>query len=190
MALVLLIPATAVVLVAGLLIVIIDRRNPFYIDSRIGLGGGTFGCIKLQTMSSDPSILANYFTTNPDEQTRYLVTRKLRHDPRVSPLGRFLRKSSLDEVPQIYNVLRGEMSFVGPRPLSVAEFNARGHRGRALASARPGVTGLWQVSGRCDVSVRSRTALEHYYVTRWTLALDAWILLKTPVTVVRGRGAR
>ena len=187
---VLLVPAMPVIAICAVLVVAIDRRKPFYVDSRVGRHGRAFGCVKLRTMSSDPSILPRYFAANPDEEVRYLVTRKLRSDPRISRLGGLLRKSSLDELPQLFNVLVGQMSVVGPRPLSHSEFLARGDRRIALAEARPGLTGLWQVSGRSDTTQRRRCALDHYYVTRWTFGLDMLTLVKTPLAVVASDGAR
>jgi lipopolysaccharide/colanic/teichoic acid biosynthesis glycosyltransferase len=187
--LVLLAPAILVVVISSVLLVAVDRRSPFYLDRRIGWGGRPFRCLKLQTMSPDRRILEDYLRDHPEEAERYLRERKLSNDPRVSRLGSWLRRASIDEVPQIWNVFRGDMSLVGPRPLSAAEFELRGHRRTALARFRPGMTGLWQVSGRSQTSVRRRHALDHVYVTRWRPWLDLYVILMTPVAVLRAKGA-
>ncbi len=181
--------AAVIILVAAILIVVSDRHLPFYVDSRIGSGGRKFGCYKLRTMYTTPGILARYLAAHPDEADRYHRTRKLSRDPRVTPLGMWLRRLSIDELPQLLNVLRGDMSFVGPRPLSEGEYLARGRRRHALTTVRPGLTGLWQISGRSTVPLRARAAMDYYYVVRWSLRLDLVILLLTPVAILRGRGA-
>lgn len=184
------VPSLVVVALAALAIAFVDRRWPFYVDRRVGARGRVFGCVKLRTMNPDPRVLDRYLAAHPNEAERYRTTRKLQEDPRVSALGRLLRKSSIDELPQLLNVLSGQMSLIGPRPLSPAEFAARGRRRLTLAQARPGLTGLWQVSGRCDTTLRERKALDHYYVTRWSPLMDARILVRTPLAVLGRRGAR
>jgi exopolysaccharide production protein ExoY len=181
--------ALAIIGVSALLLLVVDRRWPFYLDTRIGWRGRPFRCLKLQTMSPDKALLDRYLAAHPAEAERYARERKLANDPRVSRLGSLLRRSSIDELPQIYNVLRGQMSLIGPRPLSPAEFEQRGRRREALARFRPGMTGLWQVSGRSDTTMRRRRALDHLYVTRWRPALDLYVLLRTPLAVIRARGA-
>ena len=182
--------ALPVLAAAALAIAAIDRQRPFYGDERVGAGGRPFRCLKLRTMRNDPAILDRYFAAHPEVRAEYERTRKLDEDPRITPLGRLLRKTSLDELPQILNVLRGEMAIVGPRPLSPNEFARRGRYRFALASVRPGMTGLWQVRGRSDLSPESRVLLDHVYVRRWSLFLDLRILAATPLVVVTGRGAR
>jgi exopolysaccharide production protein ExoY len=185
-----LLPGAAILIAAAsILLLVVDRRFPFYLDRRIGWQGRPFRCLKLQTMSPDLRLLEDYLRDHPAEAERYERERKLTNDPRVSRLGGWLRRSSLDELPQLWNVLRGEMSIVGPRPLSPAEFQLRGHRRHALARFRPGMTGLWQISGRSDTSIRRRHALDHLYVTRWRPALDLYVLAMTPLAVLRARGA-
>jgi exopolysaccharide production protein ExoY len=181
--------ALILVAVAAIAIVVADRRAPFYLDARVGWHARTFRCLKLQTMSRDRRKFEDYLRDHPDEAVRYSLERKVSHDPRVSRLGNLLRRSSIDEVPQLFNVLAGQMSIVGPRPLSPAEFEMRGHRREQLARFRPGLTGLWQVSGRSNLSMRRRRALDHVYVTRWRPRLDLYVLLMTPVAVLRARGA-
>lgn len=185
-----LLTAMPMLVIAGLAILVIDRRNPFFADERIGEGGRTFRCFKLQTMRRDPTVLEAYFQANPDERESYEVTRKLRFDPRVTRLGSILRKSSIDELPQLMNVLVGEMSLVGPRPLAPSEFRRRGEVGAPLLRVRPGLTGLWQINGRSDLSHRRRIALDNFYALHWTIALDLRILAATPFAVLSRRGAR
>lgn len=185
-----LLAAVPMVALSALLIIALDRQLPFYGDTRVGMGGRRFRCWKLRTMRSDPAILEAYFTERPDEERRYQLTRKLEHDPRITSVGRVLRKTSLDELPQVVNVLRGDMSIVGPRPLSPAEFDRRGPDRFPLASVRPGLTGLWQVSGRSDLDPASRVLLDNYYARHWSIWMDLRILAATPVAVLTARGAR
>jgi len=112
----------------------------------------------------------------------------LQDDPRITRVGRFLRKTSLDELPQLVNILKGDMALVGPRPIVAEEVVKYGEYYKILVSVKPGLTGLWQVSGRSDVSYPKRVELDVYYITHWSLWLDAYILLKTPREILLGRG--
>jgi exopolysaccharide production protein ExoY len=179
-----------VMLLAGLAVLVVDRHWPLFAETRIGKDGKSFRCLKLRSMRRDPAILEAYLEANPDEAERYQRTRKLSRDPRITPLGKFLRKSSLDELPQLLNVVAGQMSLVGPRPLAPAEFRRRGRFQQPLMEVRPGLTGLWQVNGRSDLPLRRRIALDTYYARRWTIRLDLLILLRTPLAVLQARGAR
>ena len=114
---------------------------------------------------------------------------KLKNDPRVTPVGRFLRKTSLDELPQLWNVLKGEMSLVGPRPIVQAEIEKYGQCFRNYARVRPGITGLWQVSGRNNTTYDQRISFDEYYVRNWSVWLDLYILVKTISVVITGYGA-
>jgi lipopolysaccharide/colanic/teichoic acid biosynthesis glycosyltransferase len=159
---------------------------------RVGQGGTPFRCLKFRSMVPDAEArLAEHLRDNPAAAAEWAERRKLRNDPRVTRFGAFLRATSLDELPQLLNVLRGEMSLVGPRPVVAAELEA--HYGPAGTAAyiacRPGVTGLWQVSGRSDTSYAKRVALDMRYVRHWSLALDLRILLATVPAVLRRRGA-
>lgn len=183
------VPLMTVSVVAGLLILLIDRHRPWYIDPRVGLGGRVFPCLKLQTLRPDPSILVRYFEENPPARVQYERERKLVVDPRVTPLGQVLRKLSIDEFPQILNVLVGHMSLVGPRPLAPGESLIRGDLAESLTWVRPGLTGLWQINGRSALSTEERAQLDDLYARNWSLALDFRILAKTPWAVLRGRGA-
>lgn len=179
----------AFLLIAAL--VKLDGGKAFYAHPRIGRGGRVFGCLKFRSMvmNSDRR-LAELLATDPMARAEWDATRKLRNDPRVTPIGRFLRASSLDELPQLINVLRGEMSLVGPRPVQEAELVAYyGACATHYVSVRPGITGPWQVSGRNDVSYAQRVAMDVAYATRPSLLNDLRILLRTPMAVLARRGA-
>lgn len=184
-------PALFVTLIAAVLVAAVDRQRPFYADRRVGRHGEPFWCLKLRTMKCPPGLLERYLAGSPEEALLYERERKLLKDPRITGLGRWLRKLSIDELPQLWNVARGDMSFVGPRPLSQREFDARPARDRMLlAVARPGLTCLWQVSGRNDVALNDRLALDREYVEHWSPFLELRTILATPLALVGGRGAR
>jgi exopolysaccharide production protein ExoY len=128
-------------------------------------------------------VLDRYLAANPDAAEEWERTRKLRDDPRVCSVARILRKSSLDELPQLFNVLRGDMSLIGPRPIVDDEIRHYGPCFEQCFHARPGLSGLWQVSGRNGVSYERRVALDRYYARRWSIWLDMRIILKTVATV-------
>jgi exopolysaccharide production protein ExoY len=190
LALLVLFAALPILLASIALIVLVDRQNPFYLDERVGQSGRPFGCLKLRTMRNDPGILEQYLAGHPAEAAAYTRTRKLLNDPRISPLGGVLRKFSIDEVPQLLNVLARQMSIVGPRPITVRELLERDTDGQLLLRVRPGLTGLWQVSGRSDLGPADRERLDASYVRNWSLLLDLKLLAMTPSVVLTGRGAR
>jgi lipopolysaccharide/colanic/teichoic acid biosynthesis glycosyltransferase len=164
--------------------------NPVFRQYRVGRGGKLFACYKFRTMvNGAEQVLHDYLQSNPAAREEWLRTFKLTHDPRITPMGHFLRKSSLDELPQLFNVLKGDMSLVGPRPIVPAEVPRYRTKIRAYQSVRPGLTGLWQVSGRNLVSYRRRVALDAVYARRRSLLLDTLILIKTVGVVFVGRGA-
>jgi exopolysaccharide production protein ExoY len=157
-----------------------------YSQPRVGHRGREFRCYKFRTMETNADErLAQLLSQNPIAAAEWAEYRKLRHDPRVSRLGRILRKSSLDELPQFFNVLRGDMSCVGPRPVVAAEIPRYGACAREYLAARPGITGLWQVSGRTSVTYDRRISLDRYYVRRWSMRLDMIILLRTIGAVLK-----
>jgi lipopolysaccharide/colanic/teichoic acid biosynthesis glycosyltransferase len=168
-----------------------DGGPAFYAHERVGRGGRRFGCLKFRSMVTDSAArLEAMLAEDPAARAEWDATRKLRHDPRITWIGRFLRASSLDELPQLINVLRGDMSLVGPRPVIAAELAA--HYGAAAEhylSVRPGITGLWQVSGRSSTSYDTRVALDVRYATNPSLLADMRILLRTPAAVLLRRGA-
>lgn len=154
---------------------------------RIGFDGRPFACYKFRSMVPDaPQVLAELLAKDPAAKAEWDANFKLSNDPRITPIGAFLRKTSLDELPQLWNVLRGDMSLVGPRPIVRKEMERYGHRIDFYKSVRPGMTGLWQVSGRSDTDYRTRVHLDTWYVKNWTLWYDIAILFKT-VRVVLGR---
>ncbi|MGE0745906.1 MAG: sugar transferase [Rhodospirillales bacterium] len=157
---------------------------------RIGANGRRFRCWKFRSMVVDSeAVLRRVLDADPDARAEWQRDFKLRNDPRVTRLGRFLRQSSLDELPQLFNVLAGEMSLVGPRPIVEAEVERYGGAFQHYCACRPGITGLWQVSGRNDVLYDRRVALDRQYAETWSLAADVAILLRTVVVVTRRSGA-
>ena len=157
---------------------------------RIGQGGRTFECLKFRTMVPNAEqILHDLLERDPEARAEWLRDHKLSCDPRVTRLGRFLRKTSLDELPQIWNVLRGEMSLVGPRPIVKEEMLRYGRYLTTYMDVKPGITGLWQVTGRNDTDYRRRVIMDTYYVRRQNLMLDIGILLRTVKVVLARHGA-
>jgi exopolysaccharide production protein ExoY len=147
---------------------------------RIGLNGKVFVCYKFRTMVADAdAALERYLADNPEAAQEWHETQKLRHDPRVCSIGSILRRSSLDELPQLFNVLRGDMSIVGPRPIVANEMTRYGVHALRCFSTRPGLSGIWQVNGRNRVDYRRRVVLDRYYVRHWSIWLDLAILFRT-----------
>jgi lipopolysaccharide/colanic/teichoic acid biosynthesis glycosyltransferase len=145
---------------------------------------------KFRTMVENAEqLLEEHLAKNPQLREEWDNTHKLRQDPRVTRIGRILRRTSLDELPQIWNVLRGEMSLVGPRPVVSAEVEKYGESFDFYRAVRPGITGLWQVSGRSDTSYSERVALDVRYVRHWSVWLDIYLLARTFRVVFRGSGA-
>jgi Undecaprenyl-phosphate galactose phosphotransferase WbaP len=168
-----------------------DGGPAFFAHQRVGRGGKLFGCLKFRSMVVDSQArLEALLANDPAARAEWEATRKLKNDPRITRIGRFLRSTSLDELPQLINVLRGEMSLVGPRPVQEAEIDRYyGASAAHYMAVRPGITGLWQVSGRSETSYESRVALDVSYVSRPSLLADISILLRTPVAVLSRRGA-
>jgi len=186
LALLLLSPA----LIAIVLAIRADGGPALYRQTRVGFGGRRFHCFKFRSMivNSD-QVLKDYLARNPDAAAEWQRDVKLRHDPRITAIGNFLRKTSLDELPQLLNVLRGDMSLVGPRPIVPAEIERYGADIAYYYQVRPGITGLWQVSGRNDVDYPTRVRLDCWYVKNWTFWHDIAILFKTIPALISGRGA-
>lgn len=159
-------------------------------QKRLGLHGRPFNVYKFRTMVPNASeILQNLLETCPERRAEWEKDAKLKDDPRVTPIGRFLRKTSLDELPQLFNILLGDMSLVGPRPIEPTEITKYGRYARHYFAQRPGLTGLWQVSGRNDTSYQRRIALDAYYARNRSITLDISIIIKTVRVVTTGRGA-
>jgi undecaprenyl-phosphate galactose phosphotransferase len=162
----------------------------FYRHERIGKGGRRFECLKFRTMVPDAGrVLDDYLAAHPEAEAAWRRDHKLRHDPRITRIGAWLRRTSLDELPQLINVMRGEMSLVGPRPVVAEELARYGDNIVYYVESTPGLTGLWQVSGRNDLDYRRRVHLDCWYVKNWSLWCDLVILFKTPRAVLRGNGA-
>jgi Undecaprenyl-phosphate galactose phosphotransferase WbaP len=172
------------------LLVCMDGGPVIFGHRRVGLGGQPFRCLKFRTMVMDSAaVLARTLAEDPDAAAEWAENHKLRNDPRVTRVGRFLRVTSLDELPQLFNVLRGEMSLVGPRPIVQEEVVRYGQDIEYYYRVKPGLTGLWQVSGRSDTSYRERVAFDVAYVKKWSLWQDLWILVKTVQVIVMREGS-
>jgi len=162
----------------------------FYGHTRYGRDGKTFKALKFRTMfQNGESILLEHFHKNPEELAAWQRDQKLKRDPRVTPVGGWLRRFSLDELPQLCNVLLGQMSLVGPRPIVSAEVAKYGRGYDLYSRVRPGITGLWQVSGRNNTTYPERVAFDEYYVRNWSIWLDTYILVRTARAVFSAEGA-
>jgi exopolysaccharide production protein ExoY len=167
-----------------------DGGPPVFAHQRIGRSGRSFRCLKFRSMVVDAEArLAVLLASDPVARRDWEHDHKLRRDPRITKIGDFLRKSSVDELPQLFNVLRGEMSIVGPRPIVTAEVARYGARFASYCQVRPGITGLWQVSGRNDTTYRRRVALDTLYARHKCLTLDIKIVAMTIPAVFFARGS-
>lgn len=167
-----------------------DGGSVFYGHKRVGHNGRYFKCLKFRTMvPNGDEVLRRYLANNPEAAAEWRATRKLKHDPRVTAVGSVLRKLSLDELPQLINIIRGEMSVVGPRPVVDEELTLYDNFAIYYLKTRPGLTGLWQISGRNDVSYESRIAFDTHYVQNWSLRTDFAIICKTIPAVCLSRGS-
>jgi Undecaprenyl-phosphate galactose phosphotransferase WbaP len=177
-------------LIVGLVVKLTSRGPAFFSHRRICRDGAFFSMWKFRTMCVDSSdVLEQYLSKNPKARAEWGMSHKLRHDPRVTPVGLFLRRFSLDELPQVWNVLRGQMSLVGPRPIVAAEVERYADSFDFYCRVKPGVTGLWQVSGRSELTYDERVALDCRYVMHWSLFVDLKILLRTFKSVANRDGA-
>jgi exopolysaccharide production protein ExoY len=157
----------------------------FFAHRRVGRNGRVFRCYKFRTMVTNADeVLEKHLASDPHAAAEWATARKLHKDPRVTAVGRLLRKSSLDELPQLINILRGEMSCVGPRPVTLDELDRYGPHARDYLRTRPGLTGMWQVSGRSTRTYEDRIALDSKYVRNWSLWMDIVIMLKTIPAVI------
>jgi undecaprenyl-phosphate galactose phosphotransferase len=165
-------------------------RPIFYGHKRVGQDGETFKCYKFRTMAPNADkLLADLLASSPDARAEWARDFKLKDDPRITAIGHFLRKTSLDELPQLWNVLVGDMSLVGPRPVVTAELERYGTQVDYYLEAKPGITGLWQISGRNDVTYETRVYLDAWYVKNWSLFNDIVILFRTVKVIFRRDGA-
>jgi lipopolysaccharide/colanic/teichoic acid biosynthesis glycosyltransferase len=169
-----------VFLLLALLVRLTSRGPVFYVQQRVGRGYRSFGCIKFRTMRRDADrLLSSLLAESPDLEEEYRNDFKLRKDPRITRLGKFLRRSSLDELPQFVNVLRGQMSVVGPRPIVEKELDRYADRMDEVLAVRPGLTGLWQVSGRNNLTYAKRVKLDVSYARHRSFWMDLRIILRT-----------
>jgi Undecaprenyl-phosphate galactose phosphotransferase WbaP len=167
-----------------------DGGPVLFAHRRIGRDGRHFFCLKFRSMAIDAERrLADLLASDPQARAEWEKDHKLRDDPRVTRLGAFLRKSSLDELPQLFNVLRGEMSLVGPRPIVDGEISKYGRRFSCYCAVKPGITGLWQVSGRNDTTYRTRVAMDCVYAERRSVWMDVVVLFCTVPAVLTRRGS-
>jgi exopolysaccharide production protein ExoY len=177
-------------LTIAILVKLTDGGPILYRHTRVGRQGQRFECLKFRTMATDAEErLARILLDDPNAAEEWQQTQKLREDPRITSIGAFLRKSSLDELPQIWNVLRGDMSIVGPRPITRAELNRYGKERRYYLLVRPGITGLWQVSGRSSTGYERRIRYDREYLEEWSWLGEFWILLMTLPAVLNTRDA-
>lgn len=168
-------------------VVMLDGASPFYVQQRVGLGGRSFPMLKLRSMVKDADRkLAEYLASNPEAAAEWETTQKLRHDPRITLVGHVIRRASLDELPQFWNVLLGQMSVVGPRPMMLSQRDL--YPGQAYYALRPGVTGLWQVGDRNNTSFASRAQFDADYYRVVGLLSDVSIILRTVKVMLRGTG--
>ena len=167
-------------LIIALLVKLSSRGPIFFLQERIGKNKKTFNCIKFRTMHPEAEdILENIFLNNQKLRQEFESTHKLKNDPRITNIGKFLRKTSLDEIPQFLNVLRLEMSIIGPRPIVKGEIKKYGDSFKKVISIKPGITGLWQVSGRNNLSYKRRVALDCLYVDNVGPLIDIRIIIRT-----------
>ncbi len=172
-----------------LLLVALDGAKPVFSHKRVGKGGRMFRCLKIRTMVADGEArLKDILSKDPEAAAEWARDFKLRNDPRITRLGRFIRATSLDELPQLWNVLRGDMSLVGPRPVTEAEIPLYGNQADAYRSVRPGMTGAWQVSGRNSLSFQERVELDRAYVEKLSFLGDLRILFRTIPAVLKVTG--
>ncbi len=178
-------------LMAGIAAALTLQSGPVvFAHERVGLGGRKFRCLKFRTMAPDAEQrLKAVLEADPVAREQWERDRKLLNDPRITPLGKFLRETSLDELPQIFNILNGEMSLVGPRPVTESELSKYGEDVVYYLKCKPGVTGMWQVHGRNNLSYEARVALDSQYARNQSLWLDAQILFKTFGVVMSKTGA-
>lgn len=176
--------------IVALLVWLQDRGPMVYAHTRVGRYGRPFRCLKFRSMVlNGDQVLQAHLAANPEAAEEWRKTFKLNNDPRVTWLGKFLRKSSLDELPQFWNVLKGEMSLVGPRPITRTELDRYSKERRYYLLVRPGITGLWQITGRSDSSYENRIKLDREYLEHWSYMRELWILFMTVPAVIAAKGA-
>ncbi len=173
-----------------LILFFLSDSKVFFIHERIGKNGKKFNLYKFRTMKhSRDKILDKYFQENPDQKIYWQKNRKLKNDPRITKIGYLLREFSIDELPQIFNILKGDMSFIGPRPIVEEELHKYGSKISDYKSVKPGLSGLWQVSGRNNTTYHDRVLLDCLYISKMSFSLDLKIFFKTIYVVFSRKGA-
>jgi lipopolysaccharide/colanic/teichoic acid biosynthesis glycosyltransferase len=174
-------------------VIIMRRSDPGPIVYRrrvVGVGGKEFDAFKFRTMVANADeVLREHLATHPEAQAEWDKYEKLKDDPRVTPLGHFLRRTSLDELPQLFNILQGEMSLVGPRMITPEEVERYGQWNMNIHTVKPGLTGMWQISGRSEISYPERVRIDMHYIRNYSIWMDLQILFWTIPVVIFGRGA-
>lgn len=179
-----------IILITAILIKLTSKGPIFYVQERPGRFGRIIKIYKFRTMYLDADKkLEEILKNNEELREEFRKYRKLKNDPRITPIGKILRKFSIDEIPQLFNVLKGDMSIVGPRPYQIEEIEYMGEYRDIVLSVRPGLTGLWQISGRNDLSFSAKLKIETWYVLNWNLWLDLFIIIRTIPAVISGKGA-
>ena len=179
-----------ILLILAIIVAIDNRGRVIFAHRRVGRNGREFSCYKFQTMIPNAQeVLKEYLEKNPEARQEWEESFKLTNDPRVTKLGNFLRRTSLDELPQLWNVICGDMSLVGPRPIVKAEIPRYQKNIREYFMVLPGITGMWQVSGRSDTTYEERVAMDTWYVRNWSVWIDLMYLFKTVKAVLQSRGA-
>ena len=177
-------------LLLALLVRLSSPGPVLYGHKRLGLNGKHFNAYKFRSMVKDADQkLRSILDADPRLREEWEASHKLKDDPRVTAIGKLLRRTSFDEFPQLINILKGEMSLVGPRPVTDAEIEKYGENARRILTVKPGLTGLWQVSGRSDTDYAERVSYDLYYLQSWSVWLDLWILYRTPGAIFKGKGA-
>ena len=165
--------------------------NVIYDDERVGIRGKMFKCYKMRSMySNGDEILADFYEHNPEQKLEYNKYHKLDNDPRITPFGAFIRKTSIDELPQLWNVLIGDMSLVGPRPYLLSELDDMGEAAETILQVKPGITGYWQVNGRSGVDFENRLLMDCWYVKNRSFWMDVKLLWQTVGVVLMRKGAK
>ncbi len=179
-----------VCIIIGFLVKLTSKGPVLYGHVRVGKNGQPLKCWKFRSMYKDADKqLDKILSQNPEMRRQWEKDRKFINDPRVTKFGRFLRKTSLDELPQLWNIFLGQMSFVGPRPVTEGELSKYGDSADYILSVTPGLSGMWQTSGRSDTEYEERITLDTYYIQNWSIWLDIWIIIKTVSVVIKGKGA-
>ncbi|AEE16621.1 undecaprenyl-phosphate galactose phosphotransferase WbaP [Treponema brennaborense] len=191
--LLLLIAAVPTLLITAIIAVAIKISSPgpvFYGHKRVGKNGKPITTWKFRSMiTNSQEVLERILATNPEMRAEWEKDRKFKNDPRVTKIGKLLRNTSLDELPQLWNILCGNMSFIGPRPVTEPELEKYGANADFILSVKPGLSGMWQISGRSDTGYEERILLDTYYIQNWSIWLDIWIIIKTVWVVLKGKGA-